>query len=192
MRGHLPFHGPLPGHSGPMRGGPRGPQRDNDPRPTTEQTATVQDNGGVEVSITRKLGEQTLTRTVDLSRDDAGAITIAETRGEKSVSQVISAAADGGVDVTLTRGLPSGEELVRTLEIDLGADGELVLTARFTRADGDSFTHEHSVPVEQFLGAADETLSVPEVAEALLEKAGVDVTLVGVADFLAADPVTGS
>lgn len=192
MRGHAPFPGPLSGQPVPQRGGHHGPQRGDKPTVTTEQTATVDDDGSVAVNIVRTVGDTSTTRTVDLARDAEGDITITETRGERTLSQIISAGEDGGVDVTTTTTLPSGDELVRTLEIDLATDGELVITSVFNHPDGDTFTHERTVAVEQFLGAADESLSVAEVAEAFLEHAGVDVSLVGVAEFLNADLVAGS
>lgn len=153
---------------------------------TTTQSEAVQADGSVDVTLTSSNGNSSLTRVVSLAEDKAaGTFSITSTHHNREQIQTIAADADGGVDITLTTTSASGAVISRTIDLDLNAAGELVITSSFPGASGNTATHAHTMDLATFLGTAGEALTVAEVAETYLEMQGVDITLTGIADLLA-------
>jgi len=171
-----------------MRGGFKGknPGSNNQTQWATTQSEAVQSDGSVDVTLTSTNGNATLSRVVSLAENTTdGSFSITSTHRNHETVQTIAADVDGGVDVTFTTTSASGVEMSRTIDLDLNAAGELILTSSFTGASGNTATHTHTLDLATFLGSEGEALSVAEVAEAYLEMQGVDITLTGIADLLA-------
>ena len=152
----------------------------------TTQTEAVQTDGSVDVTLSSTNGDSTSTRVVSLAEDKtAGTFSITSTHHNRETVQTIAADADGGVDVTFTSTSATGVVASRTIDLDLNAAGELIMTSSFTGASGNTSTHAHTLDLATFLGTAGESLTVAEVAETYLEMQGVDITLTGIADLLA-------
>lgn len=161
--------------------------RAHDSQRETTQTVLNNTDGSVEIDlVTTGFEDKTFERTVTVSEDDVNdeVDIVIETASDRTTTFSISEDDDGGIDVDIEKTLRDGTVVTKHIELDMNDDGSLSFDGIRTDHEGETHNFEHDIQLSRFLGSDTETLTLENVVETYLERAGVDTDAVDIAGII--------